>query len=477
MRKQFLLNIIFLIALNVFIKPFWILGIDRTIQNTVGSEEYGWYFALFGLSFLFNSVLDLGVTNFSTWSIARNPGFLKVGYQKLSKLKLGLGAVYISITLIFALLSGYKNESIILLMWLSVNQFLLSFLMYQRSVLAGLQIFWLDSIFSVLDKALLIGICSYLLWFSNVLQFEIMWLVYAQFGAYLTVSILLLFVTSFKRKTTIVDAENAIPLKVLLKKSLPFALIVLFMTFYYRIDAFMIERILQDGKEQAGFYAQSFRLFDVANNFVFLFTGILFPMLSKSVFNKTDYQSLIETVLKILLVPLVFIVPTSIIYGNGLLEVLYTNAHTNGNFMLFAFSIAFSGLVLSSVYGTLLTASGNLSVMIKITGVGFGLNVLLNLILIPKYGILGAACASAFAQLFSGIFMNYTCTTLKLAVAQNKTLTWNFSTILFITVTGVYLNHHLDIQSLLALLVGFGIVFTLIQNKNAFQLIKQFFSS
>ena len=49
-QKKFVTNLALLLFLNLLIKPFWILGIDREVQNLVGEKEYGLYFALFNLS-------------------------------------------------------------------------------------------------------------------------------------------------------------------------------------------------------------------------------------------------------------------------------------------------------------------------------------------------------------------------------------------------------------------------------------------
>ncbi|MFI5220594.1 MAG: polysaccharide biosynthesis protein, partial [Bacteroidia bacterium] len=62
MQKKFITNLGFLLFLNLLIKPFWILGIDRSVQNTVGAEIYGQYYALFNFSFLLNILLDIGIT-------------------------------------------------------------------------------------------------------------------------------------------------------------------------------------------------------------------------------------------------------------------------------------------------------------------------------------------------------------------------------------------------------------------------------
>ena len=52
MKRKFVTNLILLLFLNLLVKPFWILGIDRTVQNLVGDESYGLYFALFNFSLI-----------------------------------------------------------------------------------------------------------------------------------------------------------------------------------------------------------------------------------------------------------------------------------------------------------------------------------------------------------------------------------------------------------------------------------------
>ena len=67
----------------------------------------------------------------------------------------------------------------------------------------------------------------------------------------------------------------------LIKQSFPYALLILLMMFYNRVDSIMIERLLEDGDMQAGIYAQGFRYLDAVNMFALLFAGLLLPMFSK----------------------------------------------------------------------------------------------------------------------------------------------------------------------------------------------------
>ncbi len=67
MRPSFAFNVAFLIFVNLLVKPFWVFGIDRTVQNNVGEAAYRAYFAVFNFTYIFqiNSPL-LGGTSVQT---------------------------------------------------------------------------------------------------------------------------------------------------------------------------------------------------------------------------------------------------------------------------------------------------------------------------------------------------------------------------------------------------------------------------
>ncbi|MDZ7848937.1 MAG: polysaccharide biosynthesis C-terminal domain-containing protein [Owenweeksia sp.] len=68
--------------------------------------------------------------------------------------------------------------------------------------------------------------------------------------------------------------------------------------------------------------------------------------------------------------------------------------------LLVVSSIAFGS---TYVFGTLLTARGNLRTLNKVALAGFLLNVILNLLLIPHFGATGAATATVATQFLTAI--------------------------------------------------------------------------
>ena len=247
MQRKFLTNLFLLILLNLLIKPFWIFGIDRTVQNVVGSHDFGFYFTILNFSFIFNILLDLGITNFNNRNIAQHQALLKKHFSGILTLKLLLSIVYFVVAFSIAFLIGYRGHQLSLLALVGFNQFLLSLIMYMRSNISGMLMFRTESLMSVFDRVLMIGIMSVLLWGNVTKQtFKIEWFVYAQTAAYgLTAFVgffIVVFKSGFRRLTW-----NPVFFLMILKKSAPFAFLVLLMTLYHRIDSVLLERLLPDG--------------------------------------------------------------------------------------------------------------------------------------------------------------------------------------------------------------------------------------
>ena len=398
MQKKFVTNLGFLLLLNLLIKPFWLLGIDRAVQNTVGAESYGFYAALFNLSFLFNILLDVGITNYNSRNIAQHNHLVQKHLSGILVLRLVLSVVYFIISFLFAYLFRYRGPELGILCILFLNQALLSFILYLRSNIAGLHLFKTDSIISVLDRFIMIILCGVLLW-GNItdIPFQIEWFVWAQTFAYVITAIFTFLILS--------SHVNKLSLKwdpkffmIILKKSYPFAILILLMTFYNRIDFVMIERMLPNGAEQAGIYAQAYRLLEAANMIAFLFSGLLLPMFSHMLKHKKPIEELAELSFSFIAVPAIMVMACGVFYGRDLMGLLYFE-HVEESSIVFMLIIN-CFLAISSVYifGTLLTANGNLKQLNMVALSGMVLNIALNLILIPKFQAKGAAIASLFTQ-------------------------------------------------------------------------------
>ena len=286
-----------------------------------------------------------------------------------------------------------------------INQFLLSFILYLRSNVSGLLMFKTDSILSVLDRFLMIIICGILL-YTNVTghEFRISWFVYAQTTAYFIAAMIAFIIVVLHAKFRKLHWNWPFFL-VILKQSFPFAILFLLMTFYNRIDSVMLERILPEniGEQQSGIYAMAYRLLDSMNQVPYLFSVLLFPIFARMIKEKQNVEEMVKLSFSLLFIISIVVAAGSYFYNFRIIDALYIE-HVDASAKVF--SILMLCLIpVSTIYifGTLLTANGNLMALNLIAGIGMLLNVLLNFILIPKFEALGSAIASISTQFLSGI--------------------------------------------------------------------------
>ena len=400
MKKTFITNLVLLLVLNLVVKPFYILGVEAEIQNRVGTEDFGFFFALINFSFLLNIIPDLGTTNWNTRHIAQNSHLLGKHFPPIFTLRLFLSAIYLIVIGVAALFMNYNSEQLVMLGVLALSQVFSNMILFLRSNLTGLHLFKHDSFISVLDRTLLIGFMSWLLWGrgNGAPEFKMMWLAWGQCAAYgITCALALIMV--IKRSSGGFKFRFDWPFSLhVLKESMPYAFLLLVSMIAYRVDSVMVERLC--GPQEAGIYAMGFRFFEAVNMIAYLFAVLLLPMYSRMIKQKTDVSPVLILGFQVLFCGTLMASYCGLFFPDYLFSLVYDlhipRAETA--FTLLMWSALFFSL--QYIFGTLITASGELKPLIYIALSAVALNVGLNFWLIPADGAVGAAQASVITQLF-----------------------------------------------------------------------------
>jgi len=400
LKKRFITNLALLIFLNLLIKPFWFFGIEVGVQNRVGEEMYGFYFSLFNFAFILNILLDLGINNFNNRAIARDHTVLRDYLAAIIPLKLVLSLVYAGVVLLAGKMIGYSPEQFKMLWILIANQFLASFILYLRTNISGLQYYRTDSLLSVMDRSLMILFTGLLLWGNFTKQpFRIEWFVYAQTLSYTLTLITVASIVRY-RSGSFIGRINFKRSLGILRLSYPFALLILLMSLFNRVDSVMLERMLANGKEEAGIYAQSFRIFEAGSQFSFLFAMLLLPMFSRMLRMKQNVNDLVRVALPLLMVAGLTVAVSCNFYRVEIIDLMYLSPAPYSSKIFGILMVGFLFVSTSYIYGTLLTANNNLRYLNILAGATVVINVTLNLILIPRFHAVGAAISSLVSQAF-----------------------------------------------------------------------------
>lgn len=172
------------------------------------------------------------------------------------------------------------------------------------------------------------------------------------------------------------------------------------MLIYNRADTLLIRLLADKGAYEAGIYAQGFRLYDALYMVGIIFASVLFPMFSRMLHRKdTQINDLIEMSTKWLIGGVLALVFVAIENAEFILSSLYKNQVTqDSSFVFIGLMLAFLAMSFNFIFGTLLTANGNLKILNRISIVGAILSVVLNIIFIPIAGAKVAVVIAIITQ-------------------------------------------------------------------------------
>lgn len=389
-----------MVFVNLLIKPFWVFGIDRTVQNKVGESEYGLYFAIFNFTYLFQILLDFGFQNYSNREVAADNKRINELLPSILVFKTALFLVYLVLCIAVAYPLGYLSKPFI---WIILgNQILLSFNIYLRSNVSAHQHFITDALLSVLDKLLMIVFCAILIW-GNLPAFplSIFNFALAQLAAYGITFLVCLFF-SFRLAEKLVFGFTVKDFMKIAKETMPYAVIHFLMTTYYRVDGVMLERLQgANGAAESGVYAQGYRIMESLNNIGYLFASILLPLFAYRLSKKNEIKTLLKSGISIMFCISVSLIVCFFVYRLDIIRLLYKTSNADYSAEVFGYLLLnFFPVAILYVIGTLLTANQNFKLMIYTLLIAVALNIGLNFYLISNFGAKGAGQATLITQLF-----------------------------------------------------------------------------
>lgn len=415
MNREFLLNVAFLLLINLLVKPAFIFGVDLAVQNRTG-PDYGLYFALFNLTYIFQIVNDFGLQGFNNRHISRHPHLLPKYFPNLLAIKILLSGLYLGLSLLVALSWGYGERALGLLLILLINQVLVQLILFLRSNISGLGHYRVDSLLSSLDKFLMLGTCGALLWANPFgLRVSVETFALAQTLALVPTALIAFAVLRSKaprfrvRPSWADNWHTGLPtLVVLFRKSLPYALVVFLMYAYTRLDGVLLERMAGPGHAEV--YAGAYRLLDACNMFGYLFASLLLPMFARLEMQGQSPRPLLSLSAKLIWAGSVTLAATIFFAREDLVRLMlpgrasYYRSDTLGMLIW-----AFVPVCIIHVFSTLLTAHERLSAMNRFFVVGIALDLVLNLLLIPHWQAFGAAVAAVTTQTFVAVWLVWLC--------------------------------------------------------------------
>ncbi|HOY07457.1 MAG TPA: oligosaccharide flippase family protein [Saprospiraceae bacterium] len=405
MNREFIVNILFLLFINLLIKPFFIFGVDLAVQNRTG-PDYGLYFALMNLTYIFQILNDFGIQSFNNRHISQHPQLLPKYFPNLLAIKILLSVVYLVISLGLAWTMRYEPHALWLLLILLVNQVLIQMIFFLRSNISGLGHYRIDSILSSMDKLLMLFTCGLLLWTHppgrtlRIEAFALAQTVPLALTALIAFGILRSKVKFRVRPSWADNWRSGFPMLVaLFRGSLPYALVVFLMFAYTRLDGVLLERF--SGKAHAEVFAGAYRVLDACNMLGYLFASLLLPMFARLQKQMDQVKPLLKLSFRLIWAGSVALAAAICFARHDLVQLMMPQHASPYRWDTLGVLIwVFVPVSTTYIFSTLLTAHGKVAAMNRFFIVGICLNVGLNTFLIPRWQAFGAAIAAVVTQSF-----------------------------------------------------------------------------
>ena len=312
--------------------------------------------------------------------------------------KIILSLFYIFFCVLFGFLVGYDEKRLWLVFLVATGFALSGIFLMLRSVFSGTGHYQTDSFLSTADKLLMIILLGSLAWGLTGRITSMEQVVALQNLCYVTV--IGLTVVFLRRKLPKINlAFQGRHLTEILRKTLPYTGLILLTAICNRIDVVMIDFMREDGAFHSGIYAAGYRFLDASNMMGYMFGALLLPMYAHGLSNETDISELFKTSFKILSVMGIFISTTLMLYSKEIFGLFYNNSYIAYHGVLQAIILSLGPVMISHSVGSLLVAGGRLFALNVTYAGAILLNVVLNIIVIPRYGALGSAYTTFITEL------------------------------------------------------------------------------
>jgi O-antigen/teichoic acid export membrane protein len=209
--------------------------------------------------------------------------------------------------------------------------------------------------------------------------------------------ITLLLFNSIKREIKLSFEWNRIWWMV--QKGLPFGVAYIFYNVYFQIDSVMLSVMRTPG--EVGIYSAAYRLISITLFIPGVITSVFYPILFQlGVTSKEKHQQTIEKIFKVL--SAVGIPGSMLLFvlAEPLLGWLYAHRFGESVPILMLLSWFFALECLGFSLGDVLTTTNRQWSRTWIQGIAALGNIVLNLFLIPNYGIYGASVATLITEIF-----------------------------------------------------------------------------
>lgn len=369
----------------------------------LGSEKYGILSFAIAFASITLFLADIGIASVLIRDVARDKTRTQKYLSNTVFLKIILAVVTLVSTAAIGFALNYPSSTMQIVLVISTSLIIVSFSGIIGSILQAYEVMEYLSLGSIIYNLTML-ICALLAIYSGMD-------VYGFSYVYLISSIIILgyYVVIALRKIPLPKWDIDFALwKYIVKEAIPFGLSLVFVRVYYYIDTVMISLMITNPNEAMGWYNAAYRMVLVLAFIPVTFLGSMYPIMSNFYVTSDKYLGFIfERSFKYLMIIAIPIGVGTTILGNQLILLIYGPDFTPSAIALQILIWSEVLIFLNAVFGNLFNSINRQGIVAKQTILATALNIILNLVLIPKFSYVGASAATVATQLFAFCFLLY----------------------------------------------------------------------
>ncbi len=372
------------------------------IIRNLGDTRYGQYSIVLQFVGLFQIFLELGMTQFVMRSIAQDRTRTGTLIWNLISLRLLLAILGLVAIPSIGYLFGYSSEIILGIFLYSTSFLFAAFLVPIQTVLEGNERLDHTTIIDVIGR---VGFYA----FGGALLLLGGGYISLVVASLIVMPLQIIYAIRTVRKHKLMSFRPRIEINSwpsILRSGLPFGVISLFLTIAFSIDTVMLSWFETDAA--VGWYNVAYGL---VQSIPFFFTGFskaILPSLSKTyVFDPIEVNRWYRTSIKFILIVSLPIAVGGMILSIPLIRFLYTDEYLPSAIALKVLIWDIPFLMFTSFGGNITTIVNEERAAARIYGINTLANVILNLIAIPRFGVIGASLVTVVTDFVGALQFHF----------------------------------------------------------------------
>ncbi|MCO5381282.1 MAG: flippase [Methanosarcina barkeri] len=363
------------------------------IARYLGKADFGKFnFALYFSTF-FLIIADPGISSFIIREIARNKELTNEYVTNASLIKSILLLITFFTIVVSINLMGYPQDTKLIVYLFGTYTLLTSFSLTFRAVYQAFEKMQCTAVLDIAKQLILIISVSFVI-YSNRSLLELAY-------CYVLTGIVdvLLNVIFLKKVEHIEPKFNLALWKPMIIKAFPFGLNSFFAVFFFKIDTFMLSVI--KGYVEVGIYSAAYTpllaLSTVTSNMI---TTAIYPVMSKNfVHLKNSLEFMTAYSSKYIMIIGLPISIGCFTLANQFINLFYGDQYSESVIAFQILALFIPLRLISGITGTLLTSIDKQNIRTFSVGICAAINIILNIILIPNLGFIGAAVSTVVSEL------------------------------------------------------------------------------